>query len=54
MMGRLDKAAERINKARALAEDDSELKTLARSVWLAQKIERISDFLSRFAPPIFP
>jgi len=49
-MGRLDEAAKRINKARVLADDDLQLKKLARRIQLAQTVERIGDFLARFNP----
>ena len=47
-MGRLTEAAEKISKARSLAGDDSQLRALDRKVWLAQVIERVTDFFSRF------
>ncbi len=65
-MGRLDEAEERISKARALAANDpafvatsaerandSVLKTLARGIRLAKKIEQIRTFFSRFIPRSF-
>ena len=47
-MGGLDEAAEKIEKARSLAPDDSQLKTLDRKIRAGRIIERISDFFSRF------
>jgi len=49
-MGRLAKAAERINEASGVSGDDSELKALARRVKLAQLTERIAGFFDRFRP----
>jgi len=49
-MGRLANAAERIKKARSLADNDSLLKALGWRVSLAQLQKRIGDFLCRFKP----
>ena len=49
-MGRLANAAERIKKARSLADNDSLLKALGWRVSLAQVWQRIADFLCRFKP----
>ena len=50
VMGRLADAAERIKKARALADDDSQLRSLDRRIRLVHAIERFGDFLCRFRP----
>jgi tetratricopeptide (TPR) repeat protein len=47
-MGRLADAAKNIEKARSLAGDDAQLKTLGRQIHLAQIRQRITDFLCRF------
>jgi tetratricopeptide (TPR) repeat protein len=49
-MGRQDDAAKRIEKARALAPDDVRLKKVSRRIRLAQKAEKLEDFLVRFRP----
>jgi len=49
-MGRLAEASETIDRAKTLAGDDANLKTLARRIRLAQKMERIKDSLQRFDP----
>ena len=49
-MGRLVRAAERIDKARSLAGNDGELKALARRIWLSQIMQKIADLLLRFSP----
>jgi tetratricopeptide (TPR) repeat protein len=53
LMGRLKQAEERINKARALAENNSDIKAVARAIRMARKIERARSFLSRFMPQFF-
>jgi tetratricopeptide (TPR) repeat protein len=50
-MGKFADAANRISKARALASDDSQVRTLARRIRLAHAIERIGLFARRFSPP---
>jgi tetratricopeptide (TPR) repeat protein len=49
-MGRLAEAAERIKKALALADEDSQLRMLDRRVRVVQATERIADFLWQFQP----
>ena len=49
-MGRLEKAEERINKARVLNDDDLQLKALARRIHLARIMEQTGDFILRFIP----
>jgi len=49
-MGKFSDAANRISKARALSDDDPQVRTLARRIRLACAIERIGLFLCRFAP----
>jgi hypothetical protein len=45
-MGRLDTAAERIRRVRALADDDAQAKNLAGKIRLARAKQRVSDFLT--------
>jgi thioredoxin-like negative regulator of GroEL len=49
-IGRLTEAQETVNRAKTLAGDDAALKALSRRIRLAQKMERIKDFLQRFDP----
>ena len=51
-MGRLAEAAERIEMARFLGGDDSQLRELASRVKLVQLTERIADFLWRLWPGV--
>ena len=53
-MGRLTDAAERIKKARSLADDDSQLRALDRRVRLIQATGRIADFLWHLRPRFIP
>ena len=50
VMGRLDDAAERINKALALDGNNPQLRSLARRVRRAQLTEQLTDCLYRFRP----
>jgi tetratricopeptide (TPR) repeat protein len=52
-MGKLEKAAERINKAIELTDNDSEVNALASGIRIARKIERLRIFLSQFTPRFF-
>jgi tetratricopeptide (TPR) repeat protein len=49
-MGRLADAAERIKRARTLADGDSRLRALEHRIQLAQATEQVTDFLGRFKP----
>jgi tetratricopeptide (TPR) repeat protein len=49
-MGLPDDAAQRIEKARALAPDDVRLKKFSRRIRLAQKAEKLEHFLTRVRP----
>jgi tetratricopeptide (TPR) repeat protein len=49
-MGRFADAAEKIKKARLLADEDLQLKALEHRVRAGQIIERIEDFLCRWRP----
>jgi tetratricopeptide (TPR) repeat protein len=53
MMGRLPIAAERITKASSLSSDDPQIRSLQRSIRIAQAIEHIMALLSRFCPRSF-
>ncbi|OHB60514.1 MAG: hypothetical protein A2167_06165 [Planctomycetes bacterium RBG_13_46_10] len=53
LTGRLDEAAERINKARTLAENDNELKAIARAIRMAKGIQRVRSLFSRLIPRFF-